>query len=526
MEMLMSRRIGGFVARNAGEVINCYSIVKIKTKKKVVGGFAGENNKDIINCYYSGKIHRLNGGISGMGKGKTKNSHYFHKKALKKKTTGKLCDSKLAIKYTDIKNSADIQKIGYDTENIWEYIGGSAENDSRRKEKFRPERFMRFIPDKWLFNTVKSPLHPLYAEELPLNENEAEPPILLLSEPDEENTAESEFDDSAAYFIRDEAGAVVIKGAEELFELAKRINEGDQALASSYIKIENDIDLKGKNWTPVGIELAAAFTGLFDGNGHTIKNFVIKSKKHKELGFFGYLKGEVYNLTVDCSIKGSKRAVTGGIAAHCDGGVIGCCAVVSFTECRKAGAFGGLVGSNTGRIFQSYTAGKIKNAFPLWILLLPLLLLPLLLLYTNSVIPEYIPVFNPIPIDSEVRQVERAVPNIGSNLVSFRFERTINVSLSSGECILNFLNPGISNHDVVIELQLTGDWNRNALIAYSGSVPPGYELESIRLLPAGDRVELFPGQYEGVINLIFYDMNTHSRAHLESQLPVVVNIQE
>ncbi|MBQ3124744.1 MAG: hypothetical protein IJC09_04915 [Clostridia bacterium] len=54
------------------------------------------------------------------------------------------------------------------------------------------------------------------------------------------------------------------------------IENGYTSEADSYFKLISDIDLEGNEWEPVG-NTKVAFKGHFDGNGHVIKNFKIRS---------------------------------------------------------------------------------------------------------------------------------------------------------------------------------------------------------------------------------------------------------
>ena len=454
---------GGFVAQNSGEINDCFTLVKLNNKKDTSGGFSGENT----------------GGISRS----------FHSS------------------YNMPESKDEAEKLGFDTENIWDY----------------KSQAMRFVPEKWLFNAAQSKLYQKYIK-----------------------------DDG-------QAEITLIETAEELFDLARAVNGGDRKLASAYIKLGSDIDLGGKEWEPIGVDLSKAFSGLFDGSGFTVKNFVIKSKQVNAKGFFGYLKGEAYNLTVDCNIKGGTAA--GGIAAYCEG-VIGCCAALTNIRLKRGDAkCGGLAGINTGKIFHSYAAGKIAVQIINPKILLPLLLLLIALPLTWALLElgggdgERLPIYAPVPTDSHIERIpnERIRPATGQNSASFQFDRLININLSTGECLFNFRNPGSSNHDIVVQLQITdaqavlimGSTGRTAeaqqrldahpdydpenhrvILAESGAVPPGYGLEFMRLAEQPDGAALPPGEYDAIIFMLFYDIETHSRAMLESQLPVIISVSE
>ena len=70
------------------------------------------------------------------------------------------------------------------------------------------------------------------------------------------------------------------------------------------VKLECDINLNGKEWTPIGNK-TNKFQGVFDGNNQTIKNLVITSGS-SYVGLFGFTTdGEIKNLTVEnAKVKG------------------------------------------------------------------------------------------------------------------------------------------------------------------------------------------------------------------------------
>ena len=84
------------------------------------------------------------------------------------------------------------------------------------------------------------------------------------------------------------------------------------SLKGETIKLECDIDLGGKEWTPIG-NATNKFQGKFDGNGQTIKNLVITTG-NDYVGLFGFTTdGEIKNLTVE-NAKVTGRVGTGVVA--------------------------------------------------------------------------------------------------------------------------------------------------------------------------------------------------------------------
>lgn len=69
-----------------------------------------------------------------------------------------------------------------------------------------------------------------------------------------------------------------ISTAAELSFLAKSVNEGED-YCGKYFSLNNDLDLNNLEWTPIGNGIHS-FMGIFDGNGHTIKNLKISESIH------------------------------------------------------------------------------------------------------------------------------------------------------------------------------------------------------------------------------------------------------
>lgn len=484
--------VGGFVAFNNGNIENSYSYIKLNTKKQMSAGFAGENAGVIRKSLSMCKINKtMTGGFTGNNNAEDF-CYFLHSEKEGSKKLQKLCDPHLGQRLKTVQSEKEAQELGLDTEVVWEYTGA--------------EPLLRFQAEHWLYDVT------------PITKAVAD--IVRISTP------------------------------EDLLDLAKKINDGDRTLASAHIQLANDIDLGGREWTPLGRERTLPFYGLFDGAGYTVKNFVIKSKKIENKGFFGFLHGEVYNLTVDCNIKGGN--VAGGIAAICEtDAVIGCCAAIINISGKK-GNYGGLAGRNSGRIFHSYAAGKITFLVIPWIFGLPVLLLLLFLLYPNQN-TNILPSFAPVPYDPDQDPIPGEIiePNADGNFASFQFEEQIDVDLATGLCKFGFKNPGNSNHNIVIQLQFTDEQAIRIMgstgrteedqkklddnpdydptvnrmnIAESGAIQIGYQLENLRLVEQPNGAAIPPGEYNAIVYLVFYDIETNERAMLESQLPVVISV--
>ncbi len=118
-----------------------------------------------------------------------------------------------------------------------------------------------------------------------------------------------------------EQSPYLITSGADLAYLAAQVNGGEK-YAGVYFRLEADIDLGGRNWTPIGCgvydfggadniieELTRAFSGIFDGRGRTVSNFTVTDSQPTEirnndntyysLGLFGALDGAtVKNLRI------------------------------------------------------------------------------------------------------------------------------------------------------------------------------------------------------------------------------------
>ncbi|WP_443682631.1 hypothetical protein, partial [Phascolarctobacterium succinatutens] len=150
-----------------------------------------------------------------------------------------------------------------------------------------------------------------------------------------------------------------ISNAEELNSLqrvAKNLNDGRDALSYNYI-LKNDIDASGlvdaygnSTYNTIG-RGNTAFTGTFDGDGHTIVGL------QAEGGIFGQLGSGavVKNINIASSVFTGNNIgdSVGAVAAENNGGSISGISGYGNTIKGSGGSIGGLVGKNYGGISNS-----------------------------------------------------------------------------------------------------------------------------------------------------------------------------
>ena len=122
--------------------------------------------------------------------------------------------------------------------------------------------------------------------------------------------------DPALAMEPDEEGYYHITTPLELSLFVKKV-ESDGTLKC---KLDNDLDMDGVSYTPLGVN-GAAFAGEFDGQNHKISNLIIDSPNDNSRGFIGMFTGGliVRNLLLDetCSVTGA--AYSAGIAGESTG---------------------------------------------------------------------------------------------------------------------------------------------------------------------------------------------------------------
>ena len=107
-------------------------------------------------------------------------------------------------------------------------------------------------------------------------------------------------------------------------------NEAAQKDRSINCTLTADIDLTGKDWSPIGTNFYNSYTGTFDGGGHTIMGLTVTTND-QYVGLFGRLgkAGTVKNVVMDGKQITSNHSLgyAGGVAGFSWGGTIENCSV-------------------------------------------------------------------------------------------------------------------------------------------------------------------------------------------------------
>ncbi|PKL01617.1 MAG: hypothetical protein CVV56_01125 [Tenericutes bacterium HGW-Tenericutes-1] len=125
-----------------------------------------------------------------------------------------------------------------------------------------------------------------------------------------------------------------------------------------------DIDLNGAEWNPIGTP-TNPFKGWFDGDNHTISNYVITDKNDNYNGLFGVVTGNILNLNIDdFSINYSTDFMTyaGGLVAHMTGNItnVNVNGTITISNISSNTYAGLLVGFHSAYITPTMTVSEFK----------------------------------------------------------------------------------------------------------------------------------------------------------------------
>ena len=131
-------------------------------------------------------------------------------------------------------------------------------------------------------------------------------------------------------------GSYTVTSADGLMNVAELVNGGKSDIN---ITLDTDIDLTGKDWTPIGTDFHNSYTGTFDGGGHTITGLTFTTND-ENAGLFGYLNraGTVKNVVME-GVQITSNQIYGGSI----GGVVGSSLGGTIENCSVSGSVSGTV---------------------------------------------------------------------------------------------------------------------------------------------------------------------------------------
>ena len=181
-------------------------------------------------------------------------------------------------------------------------------------------------------------------------------------------------------------GTYTVTSADGLMNVAELVNGGKSDIN---ITLDTDIDLTGKDWTPIGTAYDNSYKGTFDGGGHTITGLTFTTND-KYAGLFGWLNkaGTVKNVVMEgvqitsnqiyggsiggvagyswgtienCSVSGSVSGtvyVGGVVGAQIDGSITGCSSSATVKGMVDVGGVAGQTNSSA-TLTACYAMGNV-----------------------------------------------------------------------------------------------------------------------------------------------------------------------
>ena len=181
-------------------------------------------------------------------------------------------------------------------------------------------------------------------------------------------------------------GSYTVYNADGLLNVAELVNGGKSDIN---ITLDTDIDLTGKNWTPIGTDYDNSYKGTFDGGGHTITGLTFTTND-EYAGLFGWLNraGTVKNVVMEgvqitsnriyggsiggvvgyswgtienCSVSGSVSGtvyVGGVVGAQIDGSITGCSSSATVKGMVDVGGVAGQTNSSA-TLTACYATGNV-----------------------------------------------------------------------------------------------------------------------------------------------------------------------
>ena len=181
-------------------------------------------------------------------------------------------------------------------------------------------------------------------------------------------------------------GSYTVTSADGLMNVAELVNGGKTDIN---ITLDKNIDLTGKDWTPIGTNVDNSYKGTFDGGGHTITGLTFTTND-KYAGLFGWLNkaGTVKNVVMEgvqitsnqiyggsiggvagyswgtienCSVSGSVSGtvyVGGVVGAQIDGSITGCSSSATVKGTVDVGGVAGQTNSSA-TLTACYATGNV-----------------------------------------------------------------------------------------------------------------------------------------------------------------------
>lgn len=344
-------QVGSIVGQAfAGTVENCISDATI-IGDKYIGGIVGSTGGSVKNCIYTGKITASDTSTSASvvsdydNKGTVESCYYLNTCSLTSTRATSKTESEFASGEVCYLINAGVtdgsqkfyQTIGTDAYPL--FSGGTVY-----------ARFNKLTNKYEYSNSVFSCEHSYNEKGFCVDCGEYEQPNLVNE-----------------YYEIDNYGKLVW--------IQEYINSGNNfvniKLTGDIIANENLFTESGSlngtpkySYVPICKDTSVYYTGIFDGNKHTIKGIYdpgSSGEREENIALIGCLNGTVKNLNIEDSYFGSSNSgYVGSVAGRCEtNAVIQNC---SSSATIVAHASGGIVCENKGKVISCYYIGDMSNA--------------------------------------------------------------------------------------------------------------------------------------------------------------------
>ena len=335
--------VGGLVGyMEQSPIQNCYSTCEVVAMDFYAGGIVGDHRvvASIRNCYATGNISgTYSGGIVGVAQDVKRCV------ALGQTVTGKSSN-----RVTDSVRISDVYAWGGMKVNGNTVTYGAANNENGAD----------LVCNGGALSTQFSEI---FANDDAWTYTENGLPILKVVKGEQSSELPS--------WMLSDASTIYITTAQQLKQLADEVNAGDSKSGKTVL-LMNDIDLSVyPNWSPIGTlnmnwsDVSRPFSGVFDGQNHTISNLTCTSATNGYAGLFGNFDGTVQNLILrDAQITSESNA--GAVVSNNYGGRVLNCAMIGGSVKGKSIA-GGVVSYNRGTVENCYATGDVTSLSGSWI---------------------------------------------------------------------------------------------------------------------------------------------------------------
>ena len=329
--------VGGLVGyMEESPIQNCYSTCEVVAMDFYAGGIVGDHRvvASIRNCYATGNISgTYSGGIVGVAQDVERCV------ALGQTVTGKSSN-----RVTDSVRISDVYAWGGMKVNGNTVTYGAANNENGAD----------LVCNGGALSTQFSKI---FANDDAWTYTENGLPILKVVKGEQSSELPS--------WMLSDASTIYITTAQQLKQLADEVNAGDSKSGKTVL-LMNDIDLSVyPNWSPIGTlkpntsQVSYPFSGVFDGQNHTISNLTCTSVTNGYAGLFGNFDGTVQNLILrdaQITVEGQAAAV---VCENYKGQVLNCAMIGGSVKGKSVA--GGVVCYNRGTVENCYATGDVTS---------------------------------------------------------------------------------------------------------------------------------------------------------------------